>query len=222
MTQCGAKTRKGAPCTVRAMPNGRCYHHGGASLAGMASPTFKTGRYSKVLPTRLLDRYHEGLADRDLLALTDEIAVVNAHLGELIGELDIGGSAAKWEAIGMGLDFCDEAIVAKDLQRLQGHLAAMRTIVAEGEEDGAKWEEIGNWMERARKLRETEQRRLVAMQQVITSEQAMVLVAALTMAVKTHVHDPVALRAINDEFVRTLATAGTDNTRRQRSGDGAL
>jgi len=29
------------------MPNGRCRLHGGRSLRGIASPTFKTGRYSK-------------------------------------------------------------------------------------------------------------------------------------------------------------------------------
>jgi hypothetical protein len=189
--------------------------HGGAALSGMALPQFKTGRYSKVLPTRLLDRYHEALADRDLLALTDEIAVVNARLGELIGQLDSGGQTEKWEAITMALDFCDAAILSKDLQGLQGHLAAMREVVKQGEADGLRWEEIGNWMERARRLRETEQRRLVAMQQMITSEQAMTLVAALTMAVKTHVHDPTALRAINDEFNRTLTTAGAGNSGQQ-------
>ena len=99
----------------------------------------------------------------------DRILVTNGHVLSMdpsIGELDAGGAAAKWEAITKGLDFCDAAIAAKDLQRLQGHLAAMRATIAEGEADGAKWEEIGNWMERARKLRETEQRRLVAMQPV--------------------------------------------------------
>lgn len=208
MSLCGAKTRKGEPCRQRSMPNGRCRMHGGASLSGLASPQWKTGRYSKVLPTRLLDRYHEGLNDRDLLALTDEIAVVNARLGELVGQLDGGGQEEKWEAITMGLDFCDAAIQAKDMPRLLGHLAAMREVVRQGQADGLLWEEIGNWMERARKLRETEQRRLVAMQQVITSEQAMVLVAALTMAVRTHVHDVDTLRLINDEFTRTLAATG--------------
>ena len=186
------------------MANGRCKMHGGKSLSGIASGTFVTGRYSKVLPKRLLDRYHEGLADRDLMALTDEIAVVNARLGELIGELDSGGQAEKWEAITMGLDFCDTAIVAKDLMSLQGHLAAIREVVKQGEADGLRWEEIGNWMERARKLRETEQRRLVAMQQMITADQAMTLIAVIVETVREHVTDPDALRAISNA-VRRLA-----------------
>ena len=28
---CGAKTRSGKPCKAKAMANGRCYKHGGAS-----------------------------------------------------------------------------------------------------------------------------------------------------------------------------------------------
>jgi hypothetical protein len=29
--RCGAKTRKGTPCLAKALPNGRCKHHGGLS-----------------------------------------------------------------------------------------------------------------------------------------------------------------------------------------------
>lgn len=192
------------------MPNGRCRMHGGSTPSGIALPQFKTGRYSKALPTRLLDRYHEGLNDRDLLALTDEIAVVNARLGELVGQLDSGGQEEKWEAITTGLDFCEAAIQAKDMSRLLGHLAAMREVVRQGQADGLLWEEIGNWMERARKLRETEQRRLSAMQQMITADQAMTLMAVIVETVREHVTDPDALRAISNA-VRRLANVPSES-----------
>jgi len=29
--RCGARTRKGTPCKCKALPNGRCKHHGGLS-----------------------------------------------------------------------------------------------------------------------------------------------------------------------------------------------
>jgi hypothetical protein len=44
---CGAKTRRGTACRRAAMPNGKCYNHGGKSLRWMAHPNFKHGRYSK-------------------------------------------------------------------------------------------------------------------------------------------------------------------------------
>jgi hypothetical protein len=45
---CGAKKRKsGEPCRAAAMANGRCRVHGGTSLKGVASPSFKNGKRSK-------------------------------------------------------------------------------------------------------------------------------------------------------------------------------
>ena len=45
------------------------------------------GRYSKLLPARLAERYHESLADPEYLALRDEIALLDARIGELLAEL---------------------------------------------------------------------------------------------------------------------------------------
>ncbi len=48
---CGAKTRAGTPCKNWGLrPGGRCRMHGGKSLQGFASPTFKHGWYSRVEP----------------------------------------------------------------------------------------------------------------------------------------------------------------------------
>lgn len=68
------------------MANGRCRIHGGASLGGIASPTFKTGRYSKVLPEALRYRYEVARDDEDLLSLRDEIALLDLRITELLGQ----------------------------------------------------------------------------------------------------------------------------------------
>jgi hypothetical protein len=45
---CTAKSKRtGKRCGALAMANGKCYHHGGAALKGIAAPRFKHGRYSK-------------------------------------------------------------------------------------------------------------------------------------------------------------------------------
>ncbi len=54
LSRCGAKTRGGEPCRQVAMPNGRCYMHGGKStgpktpggLARSRMANYKHGRYS--------------------------------------------------------------------------------------------------------------------------------------------------------------------------------
>ena len=70
------------------------------------------------------------------------------------------------------------------------------------EEPRSPWPAITELTEQRRKLVETERKRLVDMQQMITAEQAAVLIAALTDAVRRHVHDPDILAAISREFDR--------------------
>lgn len=86
---CGAKTRRGGKCHVTALyPNGRCRVHGGATPSGPASPHFKTGRYSRIglLPANLASHYARTSAqlDQELLALVDEIALIDARIGEML------------------------------------------------------------------------------------------------------------------------------------------
>src|SRR5262245_53115189 len=69
---CGAKTRAGTPCQARPCPNGRCRVHGGLSLAGVASPSYKHGkrsRYMRDLPRELRAGYRAALQDEELASL---------------------------------------------------------------------------------------------------------------------------------------------------------
>ncbi len=211
MTQCTAKSKRtGERCRAQAV-TGRnvCYHHGGKSPVGMAQPAFRTGRYSKYLPTRVLDHYQQALQDDELLATRESVALAEARIIDLLNGLEAGAGTALWEQAKEAFAALDGAIRAGNGPKVVENVRLLERIITAGETQSETWEEIGAWMERARKLRETEQRRLVAMQQVITSEQAMVLVAALTLAVKNHVDDPGTLRAITDDFTRTLSAAGT-------------
>jgi hypothetical protein len=58
--RCGARMRTADrhPCRKWAMANGRCALHGGKSLRGIASPQFRHGRYSTLLPLHLAERYY--------------------------------------------------------------------------------------------------------------------------------------------------------------------
>lgn len=67
-----------------------CYIHGGKSPSGMASGTFKDGRYSKDLPTRLLSGYLEARHDPEILNLRDELAMYRVNLRELAQQLQPG------------------------------------------------------------------------------------------------------------------------------------
>jgi len=84
--ECGAKKRDGTPCRAPAMPNGRCRIHGGKSLKGAESPTFKHGKnsiYKDYVPARIKDKV-AGFMDADPLDLTHELALTRALLADFL------------------------------------------------------------------------------------------------------------------------------------------
>lgn len=160
---CGAKTRSGGTCKRAPMTNGRCNLHGGKTPNGIALPQTKTGRYSKYLPTELLDNYQAALADSELLSVRDEIALVDAKIGQIL------------------------ALPKEQLKDLEA------------------FTNVYDLIEQRRRLVETERKRLVDMQQMITTEQAMLLVGALIGIIKARVHDRDTLAAIQSDVNGLLA-----------------
>jgi hypothetical protein len=98
MKTCGAKTKHdGTPCE-RSPVRGRtrCRVHGGKTLVGSASPTYRTGRYSKYVPERLRERYEAAEDDAELLSLRGEIALTDARLLDLLARVNTGESGQLW------------------------------------------------------------------------------------------------------------------------------
>lgn len=98
---CGATTRRATTCKNPAMANGRCRMHGGASLKGTDLPQFKSGRYSKSLPDRLVGRFQEALSDEERHDLRDEIALAEAKIFDLLSGMARGESdeARAWNDV---------------------------------------------------------------------------------------------------------------------------
>jgi hypothetical protein len=101
VNRCRATSKRSKqPCQRAPMQNGLCYMHGGATPSGMALPQTTTGRYSKHLPTRMGERYQQALADSELLAMREEVAVIDARLADVLGRVDTGESGHVWATLG--------------------------------------------------------------------------------------------------------------------------
>lgn len=199
---CGASKRKsGEPCRMVAMPNGRCRIHGGTSLAGIAAPTFKTGRYSKYLPSRLVSRYEAAASDPELLALRDDIGLLDTRIAQVVSSLDTGESADAWSsllALWQQLDqdmsrLLDEGETPETMERT---VAALGDTIRNGFSQGYVWNEIRGLLKERMELVASERKRLVEMQQYVTAEQAMNFVGAVMASVRRNVSDRSALAAI--------------------------
>lgn len=60
-------------------------------------PAFKHGRYSRYLPERLTQAYEAAQADEALVVMRDELALVDARLAELLGNVDREGFFQQWQ-----------------------------------------------------------------------------------------------------------------------------
>jgi len=195
----------------------RCKLHGGASPRGVASPHFKHGRRCKYLPTRLMDRYQEALADPDLIALRDDIALLETHLGDLIAQLETGESSTRWDQLGATYE---ELKIAQSTGNVVGTIATLDEIgriIKRGGEDRVVWSEIYHLLDRKRLLAEAERKRLVEMRQMVTAEQMANLMAAVIDVIYTNVTDRDILRTISDGL-RSLANGRVLERDRGRPG----
>lgn len=202
--QCIATVRKtGRQCQRRAVTGYRvCQVHGGATPRGIASPHYKTGKYSKVLPKRLAARYHAAIDDPALLELREDIGLLDARLADLLSRVDTGESGALWRSL---LEARIDLLAAKRADDKLGQVEAinrMVDLIGQGHADYRAWAEVGSVLEQRRRLVESERKRTIEMQQTMTSEQAMLLMGALLQAVKANVADRAALSAIQNEFIR--------------------
>jgi len=178
----------------------RCFLHGGKSVSGIASPNYKHGRYSKVLPTGLAERYERSLDDDDILALRDEIALLDTRLADLVNSLDIGTSKDLWKGLRTSYNNLRTALGQQDPASANEAMRALGRAISAGTQERQTWDEVYTLLDARRKLVESEAKRLIQMQQVITAEQAMVLLSRVQQAIIENVTDKRALAAIAAEF----------------------
>lgn len=183
---CGAKTRSGRYCKKDPTRNrNRCQLHGGKSPRGIAAGRFKTGKYSKDLPSRLSERYLTATSDEKLLELRDEIALIETRLGDLLSRADTGESGATWGQIKTAYDQLRKAATINDQQKFTEHLNNMGRLITKGAGDYAVWDEIFKAVSAKRKGVETERKRLVDLKQMMTAEQAMGMLSFVIATLKT-------------------------------------
>lgn len=203
---CGAMTRKGTPCERAPMPNGRCYKHGGATPSGAASPQFKTGRYSRVLPTRLLERYQEAVADPKRLEMEEEIGLLDARLADLLKRVDTGESGALWLKLRETWQTYRAALGVGDAEAQAACIGDIDSVLNRAGNDYAAWGEVRKVIQERRGLVESERKRQIEMRQLVSLDQFMVLVTAIGEAVRAHISDPTILAAIDANVRQLLGT----------------
>jgi hypothetical protein len=163
--------------------------HGGLTPRGYGLPQTKHGRYSKDLPTRLAARYKQAVQDPDLLNLRSEIGLVDTRLAELVSGLDGEASSRLWDAVQATTAGLRKAALSGDTVAMARIIQELERLSAEGLATFSAWGDILTLLDQRRKLVDSERRRQEAMQQSITVEKAMLMIAAIASIIKDYVPD---------------------------------
>lgn len=157
-----------------------------------------------------MSRYAEAQADVDLLALREEIGLIDARLSDVLSRVDTGESGQGWRDLRSAYD----AVISArgDPAEAAALMRELGDMIRQGAGDWQAWGDVRVLIQERRKLVESEGKRLVAMQSMISTERVMVLVGALTDIIRKHVHDRDALVAISAELgvLTTRDTVGAD------------
>ncbi len=189
--RCGSPKRDGTPCqNIPRHGRTRCKFHGGNTKQGIASGTFKTGKTSKFLPERLMAQFQNSKIDQNLLELRYEISLVDTRIVELTAELDKKSNTQHFSN------------VQKSIKRIKRNLeqgadpdASLLTIdsiehsLQAGIKNSDVWKKLGDQIDRRQRLAESERKRLVDGQHMISSERMMQLVARILKTILEHVPD---------------------------------
>ena len=165
---CGAKRRAdGQPCQRAPMPNGRCYLHGGKTPGGIASASWKHGKYSNALPNRMRADYEASLRDQDLLSLRHGISALDALVLDVIRVLDTGESGSLWAEVQSMKRTYEAASKAGNRIGAQTALEKMFAAIEHGASDARNRAEIAELLDKRRKLGDAERRRLIDMERFV-------------------------------------------------------
>lgn len=223
---CTATKKDGSPCNQYAMRGqDTCLsHRPKPTVKGIAHHRFKTGKYSSVLPVRLLSQYHQSMADPEYLSLKNEIALLDARIEDLLKRVDTGESGKLWKNLKAVADNLYQVVreqrredldnvTRKGYEQLQQELTVeLFDIIHSAKSDSDAWQDVMAVIERRRRLVATETARVDKATEYIRSEEAQTLIAALLNSIRANVTDRHILAAIQADFIRLVSASGKAKT----------
>lgn len=170
-------------------------------------------RHIGKLPRRLLDLND----DDDLYGLEAEVRLMDARVGDLLDKLPedsvldvLTSIETKLAAIEISLAAVSADEAGIDKPSAYSLLTDLRKFLDGVKDDRRTWRDIIDITEQRRKLVESERKRAVEAQQIITQRQATMMLQHILEIIHRHVHDRTAKASIAAD-IEKLARNGTIN-----------
>jgi hypothetical protein len=162
--------------------------HGGKSLAGIAHPNFRKGRWSKYIPKGLAENYAEYLDDSDLLSLTDDVALLRAMTSKHLAQMEQGDTHPAWIEAYRAYRKLNQVITqGGEPSTLLATLAELEAIISPHSRAAKAEQKVAGYIDQVGRIADKERRLLIDRQRVLTIEQAMALLTAVVMGIRESV-----------------------------------
>jgi hypothetical protein len=205
--RCNATNRQGEPCGFAPEPGKQvCRYHGGLSLSGPFSPTWKDGRQSKYAgyaPARIMEAADRASSDPDLTSVKDDIGLIEGRICDLLSRVEHGGALEPLNAIREATKAANKCLFESSSEERdkRASMENLLLLVNSAEQDYHHWNEIQSLVETRRKLCETETKRKKDIGALVDAREAM----AMVMEVQT-----IVAREVKDGPTRARISAGFD------------
>ena len=182
MKACGAKTRTGGACKRRAMPNGRCWNHGGATPApGPNHPAWQSGRYSKFVGARLLAEHGQIQEDAELMQLRSEVLAVDARIADLLKDVEEGAAYTSAEF----REAYEEVVESRGAAaKISDALNRLGTMLRKRSRADEAWVLVAREIDRRARLVMDEHRRRLELERTLTPTEVVDLAAGIVKIVE--------------------------------------
>lgn len=187
--RCGAKTRTGAIC--KSWPirkSNRCRMHGGQSPGGIASPLYRTGRYSKYIPGNMAETYEEILREKDPLSLTGDAVLLRLFLVQDLKQMDQGNTHPAWIEAHTTLKVLSKAIkLGGDPKTIIDTLTNLENIVKPHYRAAKAKRSVAGYIDQLARVADKERRIALDLYKVVTVEYALATIQAVVEGIRTTV-----------------------------------
>jgi hypothetical protein len=163
-----------------------CNQCGGASLRGVAAPSYGNGKWSLYVPPNLRDAFEATLNDPDMLNFGRVISLMSARQDQLLRQLDTGETGRTWAALASEAGKLSKLMKADELDRreVEKSVALVDQLVNHGRADAAIWAELFELWDQMRETVETEMKRREKGRQLVPIEDVMWHVRATLLAAR--------------------------------------
>ena len=143
-----------------------------------------TNRRSKLFPLSLASRYEQAINDPELMSHRQDLGLIEVRIEQLMKRMQNDEQPDRWKDLQQRFSELKFAQIENDTAGFANVCGLIETIFKDIQEDYAAWDQIMDILELRRKINESELKRLIAMNQMISAEDAMKLVAQLLAAIK--------------------------------------